>query len=52
MAVTLSTNTTRYIGLSTDAKPTGVDIGSIFWEYDTGKTYSTNNGTDWYLYQF
>ncbi len=52
MTVVLSTNTARYIGLSTDAKPTGVDVGSTFWEYDTGKTYATYDGTNWALYQF
>jgi hypothetical protein len=50
MAITRSTNTARYIGLSTDAKPTGVEIGSTFWEYDTNKVYSTYDGTNWELY--
>jgi hypothetical protein len=52
MAITRNINTGHYIGASTDTKPTGVDIGSLFWEYDTGKTYSTYDGTNWVLYPY
>ncbi len=38
----------KYIGLSTDDKPTGVPIGSECLEYDTGNTYITHDGgTTW-----
>jgi len=40
----------RYIGLSTDAKPTGVPPGSTFLEYDTQTIYVTHDGgTNWVL---
>lgn len=29
----------RYIGLSTDTKPTDAMVGSEFYEYDTKNTY-------------
>jgi hypothetical protein len=38
-----------YYGLSTDAKPTGVPIGSVFVETDTGKRFETGDGTIWFL---
>ncbi len=50
MAVTRNINTGRYIGLSSDTKPTGVDIGSTFWEYDTNVNYATYDGTNWVVY--
>jgi hypothetical protein len=37
----------RWVGLSTDTKPTGLEVGSKFWEYDTGVTYVTYDGTNW-----
>ena len=37
----------RYIGVSTDTKPTHVRAGATFKEYDTGSTYITHNGYDW-----
>jgi len=40
----------RYIGASTDTKPTGVGIGSVCYEYDTGKEYITYDGTNWVQY--
>ncbi len=49
MAVKLITNSPKYIGLSGD-EPTGVEIGSRFWEYDTDKMYVTYDGTNWTLY--
>ena len=37
----------KYIGLSTDTKPTGVAVGSKCLEYNTGLTYITYDGTNW-----
>ncbi len=41
----------RYIGLSTDTKPTtathDTQIGSTFYEYNTGIMYITYDGTNW-----
>lgn len=37
----------HFIGTSTDTKPTGVPTGSDFYEYDTGLTYKTYDGTNW-----
>ncbi len=41
----------RYVGLSTDVKPTGatVAIGSTFLEYDSNDTYITPDNTNWYV---
>ncbi len=41
----------RYVGLSSDTKPTGatVAIGSTFLEYDTNDTYITPDNTNWYV---
>jgi len=41
----------RYVGLSTDSKPSGntVPIGSTFYEYDTNDTYLTPDNTNWIL---
>lgn len=39
MTVTLITDKERYQGLSTDTKPAGADIGSEFFEEDTGKKF-------------
>jgi len=39
----------EYIGLSTDTKPTGVEIGSRCFETDTGNWYITEDGTNWVL---
>jgi hypothetical protein len=47
MAVTVETDIRRYYGLSTDAKPTTVPVGSIFYEYDTLAEYVTYDGTNW-----
>jgi hypothetical protein len=41
--------TRDYYGLSTDAKPTGVPIGSTFKETNTGKIFETGDGTNWFL---
>jgi len=37
----------RFIGLSTDIKPTSVVIGSTFYAYDTELMYITPDGTNW-----
>jgi len=47
MAVKKEATIERYIGLSTDTKPTGVRISSTFLEYDTGTLYVTYDGTLW-----
>jgi hypothetical protein len=48
MAVTGPYDTqTRYVGLSTDTKPTvGILVGSEFYETDTGKTF-IYSGSAW-----
>ncbi len=47
MAVKLITTVSRYIGLSTDTKPTSVPVGSIFYERDTKAAYVAYDGTNW-----
>jgi len=58
MAITALTPTariTRYIGLSTDTKPTAAShpnqpspvVGSTFWEYDTDQLWVTYDATNW-----
>ena len=37
----------RFIGLSTDTKPTSVAVGSIFYEWDTREEYICIDGTQW-----
>ena len=39
----------RYIGLSTDVKPVGVPVGSIYTESDTACVYFCKDGTNWFL---
>lgn len=43
----------KYIGLSTDSKPTnalnGCTAGSTFYEYDTKRMFVTYNGTNWVI---
>jgi len=48
MAVVLERSNERYIGLSTDTKPTSPPAGSLFWESDTGATY-VYTGSAWAL---
>lgn len=50
MAVILETRIQRFIGLSTDTKPTGVPDGSYFWCYDTGTLFKCYDGTNWIAY--
>jgi hypothetical protein len=47
MSVILETRIQRFIGLSTDVKPTGVPDGSYFWCYDTNILWKTYDGTNW-----
>ena len=47
MAVLKETAIDRYVGLSTDSKPTSVRVGSIFHEYNTRANYITYDGTNW-----
>lgn len=37
----------RFIGLSSDTKPTTVPVGSTFYEYDTGIFFICYDGTNW-----
>jgi hypothetical protein len=47
MTVKLCTDIHRYIGVSTDTKPTtGVPAGSVFYETNTANTY-VYNGSSW-----
>ncbi len=51
MTVKQISNTERYMGLSTDAKPTSCLVGALFWEYDTGNLFVTpDGGTTWAEY--
>lgn len=50
MTVTKEAAIQRYIGLSSDSKPTGVPVGSTFLEHDTDAIYITHDGgTTWVL---
>lgn len=46
LAITYSSIDNVYYGLSTDTKPTGVDITAKFYEYDTKNIY-IYDGTTW-----
>ena len=50
MAVRSLGNIQRFVGLSSDTKPTGVLVGSEFFESNTGNTYITYDGTNWILF--
>jgi hypothetical protein len=50
MSVIRETSITRFVGLSTDSKPTSVPSGSYFWESDTNILYKTYDGTAWVPY--
>lgn len=53
MAVILLRVIQRWIGLSSDAKPTAAPTGSTFHEYDTGLTWITyDDGTNWVPYKY
>ena len=47
MAVQLITTIKRFIGASTDTKPTDAPPGSTFYEYDTNLMCITYDGTNW-----
>ena len=47
MTVTKQGTIQRFIGASTDTKPTSVNIGSTFLEYDTSEMYTTYDGSTW-----
>jgi hypothetical protein len=47
MTVKKETAIERFIGLSTDTKPTGVPVGSKFYEYNTRVYFVTHDGTNW-----
>ena len=47
MAILRLNKISKFTGLSTDTKPTGVEPGSEFWEYDTNIVYATYDGTTW-----
>ena len=50
MAVIFMDQIKRFIGLSTDTKPTDVPVGSIFFEHDSHVSYVTYDGTNWVVY--
>jgi hypothetical protein len=50
MAVKFIGSIQRYVGLAADTKPTGVPVGSEFYEYDTRIRYITYDGTLWTTY--
>jgi hypothetical protein len=50
MAVKFIASIQRYTGLAADSMPTGVPVGSTFFEYDTGVSYITYDGTNWAVY--
>jgi hypothetical protein len=50
MTIALESRIQRYIGLSTDSKPTSVPEGSYLWCYDTGTLFKTYDGTNWIAY--
>lgn len=56
MAVKLLRVIKRWVGLSSDTKPiaatSDVPIGSTFYEYDTGLTWITYDGTNWVPYKY
>lgn len=49
MTITSETTIQRFIGVSTDNKPTA-PVGSFFWEYDTKLMYKCYDGTNWSVY--
>jgi len=51
MTVLYEARIKRFVGLSTDTKPTDdVPVGSYFWAWDTGTLYKTYDGTNWIAY--
>jgi hypothetical protein len=53
MTVSFIATIQRFVGLSTDTKPTSVPCGSTFFEYDTQALYITpDDGTTWTLKEY
>jgi len=52
MAYFLEATIQRWIGLSSDTKPTPVPVGSTFHEYDTKLTYKSYDGVSWSSYKY
>ena len=50
MTVKLMSTINRFIGYSTDTKPTNVPIGSKFYAYDTRTEFITYDGTNWVVF--
>mgnify|MGYP001304087982 CR=1 FL=1 len=50
MTVYLETTKQRWVGLSTDVKPTSAPIGSEFWCWDTGVMFRCYDGASWIAY--
>lgn len=51
MAVLLIDNIRNYVGLSSDSKPTGIPVGSVFFESDTRLIHKTYDGTNWIQFE-
>lgn len=51
MAYALIVKPKKFVGLSTDTKPTGVGSGSSFWERDTNILWKTYDGTNWVVFE-
>jgi len=51
MAVQLIGSISKYLGLSTDTKPTSVPVGSVFIETDTRDVYICYDKTNWSKYK-
>jgi len=49
MAILLNSTYRKFIGLSTDAKPVDVPVGSTFYEWDLQQCYITHDGTNWVI---
>jgi len=51
MSVIQETRIKRFVGLSTDTKPTTeIPVGSYYWCYDTGTLFKCYDGTNWIAY--
>lgn len=51
MTVRKIANISRYLGLSSDTKPTSVEVNSYFIETDTKDVFTTYDGTSWTKYK-
>src|SRR3972149_5906809 len=50
MTVLRETTIQRFVGLSSDSKPTSVPVGSTLFEWDTKNNYKSYDGTNWVIY--